>query len=151
MGKHRLAEAVLTSIHNQCFEQKYEKYQSFLSENFQFLEVKFSIYLNRCVCVMHTWNSVSSFCTFWSFTVHSTVNTIKVIRVSYRKINASRSNWDQEKAARLYTVPYKSFTLSVQKKDVGKQWRSCSDTAFCGVWTGSTLLNWIQEFLQKWL
>ena len=31
------------------FEQKYEKYQSFffLSENFQFLEVKFSIYLNR--------------------------------------------------------------------------------------------------------
>ena len=28
---------------------KYEKYQSFLSEKFQFLEVKFSIYLNRCV------------------------------------------------------------------------------------------------------
>ena len=35
------------------FEQKYDKYQSFfLSENFQFLEVKFSIYLNRCVFVM---------------------------------------------------------------------------------------------------
>ena len=29
-----------------------KKYQSFLSENFQFLEVKFSIYLNRCVFVM---------------------------------------------------------------------------------------------------
>ena len=29
------------------------KYQSFLSENFQFLEVKFSIYLNRHVFVMH--------------------------------------------------------------------------------------------------
>ena len=42
-----LTEAVLTSTHNLCFEQKYEKYQSFLSENFQFLEVKFSIYLNR--------------------------------------------------------------------------------------------------------
>ena len=28
------------------FEQKYEKYRSFLSENFQFLEMKFSIYLN---------------------------------------------------------------------------------------------------------
>ena len=42
------------STHNLCFEQKYEKYQSFLSENFQFLEVKFSIYmyLNRCVFVM---------------------------------------------------------------------------------------------------
>ena len=34
------------------FEQKYEKYQSFLSENFQVLEVKFSIYLNRRVYVM---------------------------------------------------------------------------------------------------
>ena len=29
-----------------------KKYQSFLSENFQFLEVKFSIYLNRLVFVM---------------------------------------------------------------------------------------------------
>ena len=42
-----LSEAVLTSTHNLCFAQKYKKYQSFLSENFQFLEVKFSIYLNR--------------------------------------------------------------------------------------------------------
>ena len=40
------------STHNLCFEQKYEKYQNFLSENFQFLEVKFSIYLNRRVFVM---------------------------------------------------------------------------------------------------
>ena len=46
------AEAVLTSTHNLCFEQKFEKYQKFLSENFQFLEVKFSIYLNRRVIVM---------------------------------------------------------------------------------------------------
>ena len=39
-------EAVLTSTHNLYFEQKYEKYQIFfLSENFQFLVVKFSIYL----------------------------------------------------------------------------------------------------------
>ena len=29
-----------------------KKYQSFLSENFQFLVVKFSIYLNRRVFVM---------------------------------------------------------------------------------------------------
>ena len=40
------------STHNLCFEQKHEKHQSFLSENFQFLEVKFSIYLNRRVFVM---------------------------------------------------------------------------------------------------
>ena len=30
---------------NLCFEQKYERYQ-FLSEKFQFLKLKFSIYLN---------------------------------------------------------------------------------------------------------
>ena len=51
---NRLAEAVLTSTHNLCFEQKYEKYQSFLAEKFSvFLEVKFSIYLNRRVFVMN--------------------------------------------------------------------------------------------------
>ena len=37
---------------NLCFEQKYEKYQSSLSENFQFLQAKLSIYLNRRVFVM---------------------------------------------------------------------------------------------------
>ena len=42
------------STYNLCFEQKYEKYQSFfLSENFQFLEVKFSTYSNRHVFVMN--------------------------------------------------------------------------------------------------
>ena len=33
--------------HNLCFVQKYEKY--LLSENFQFLEIKYSVYLNRHV------------------------------------------------------------------------------------------------------
>ena len=50
--KNRLVEAVLTSTHNLCFEQKYEIYQNFLSENFSFLVVKFSVYLNRRVSVM---------------------------------------------------------------------------------------------------
>ena len=40
------------STYNLCFKQIYEKYQSFLPENFRFLEVKFSIYLNRLVFVM---------------------------------------------------------------------------------------------------
>ena len=42
------------STHNLYFEQKYaEKLQSFLSENFLFLEMKFSIqYLNRRVFVI---------------------------------------------------------------------------------------------------
>ena len=57
--KHRLwvlvrvlGEAVLTSTHNLCFEQKYEKYQNFYLKIFLFLVVKFSIYLNRRVFVM---------------------------------------------------------------------------------------------------
>ena len=40
------------STHNLCFEQKYDKYQNFLSENFHFLVVKFSVYLKRHVFVM---------------------------------------------------------------------------------------------------
>ena len=54
MGTHsnRLGEAVLTSTHNLCFEQKRENISEFLSENYQFLVVKFSIYLNRRVFVM---------------------------------------------------------------------------------------------------
>ena len=41
------------STHNLCFEQKYEKISEFfLSKNFQFLEAKVSIYLNRHVFVM---------------------------------------------------------------------------------------------------
>ena len=39
------------STHNLCFEQKYET--EFLSENFHFLMVKFSVYLNRLVYVMY--------------------------------------------------------------------------------------------------
>ena len=46
-------EAVLTSTHNLCFEQKYKKYQTALSENFPFLVVNFSIYLYRRIFVMH--------------------------------------------------------------------------------------------------
>ena len=38
------------STHNLCFEQKYGEKK--ITENFQFLEVKFSIYLNRRVFVI---------------------------------------------------------------------------------------------------
>ena len=51
--KYRLWVLVITSTHNLCFEQKYEKYQNFLSEKLPFfLVVKFSVYLNRRVFVM---------------------------------------------------------------------------------------------------
>ena len=42
------------STYNLCFEQKYEKYQNCLSENFHFLVVKFSVYLNRHVFIMYS-------------------------------------------------------------------------------------------------
>ena len=45
---------VLTSTHNLYFEQKYEIYLNFLSENFHFLVVKFSVYLNRHDFVVYT-------------------------------------------------------------------------------------------------
>ena len=38
--------------HNLCLEKKYVKYRNFLSENFHFLVVKFSVYLNRRISVM---------------------------------------------------------------------------------------------------
>ena len=62
---------VLLSTHNLCFEQKYEKYQSFLSENCQFLEVKFSIYLNRRVFVMSYRSAFRSKGTFSDVVGHS--------------------------------------------------------------------------------
>ena len=44
---NRLAEAVLTSTQNLCFEQKFEnKAVFFLSENFHIGVVKYSVYLN---------------------------------------------------------------------------------------------------------
>ena len=49
---NRLSEAVLMSTHNLCFEQNL-KNNSFLSENFQFSETKFSINLNKRVVVMN--------------------------------------------------------------------------------------------------
>ena len=49
--KHRLW-VLVTAPTIYVFEQNYEKYLTFLSENFQFLEVTFSIYLNRRVFVM---------------------------------------------------------------------------------------------------
>ena len=40
------------NTHNLCFEQKYEKIVKFLSENFHFLVVKFSVYFNWNVFLM---------------------------------------------------------------------------------------------------
>ena len=49
---NRLAEAVLTSTHNLCFEQKYEKYQNFYLKMFMFGGEIFNIFEYRRVFVM---------------------------------------------------------------------------------------------------
>ena len=36
---------VLTCTHNLCFEQKYEKYRNFSTENFHFLQLKKTLYI----------------------------------------------------------------------------------------------------------
>ena len=58
MGTHynHLDEAILTSTHNPCFEQKYEKKISeFLSKNYQFFGGRI---LNRRVFVMERKESI---------------------------------------------------------------------------------------------
>ena len=40
------------STYSLCFELKYDNYQNFLSKNFHFLVIKFSMYLNRRLFVM---------------------------------------------------------------------------------------------------
>ena len=79
-SKHRLwvlVEAVLTSTHNLCFN-------FVLAENFHFLAVKFSVYLNRRVFVM----VIDRLCSvivalsghrlfyFYNHVLHSKLNTI---------------------------------------------------------------------------
>ena len=63
-----LGEAVLTSTHNLCFEQKYEKYQKILSENFHFFGGKFfNIFEYACFRNVNTTSylqRVSSFIIF---------------------------------------------------------------------------------------
>ena len=54
-----LVRTASASTHDLCFELKNEKYQSFLSENFQCLEVKLSIYLSWRVFVMLKFNQLT--------------------------------------------------------------------------------------------
>ena len=82
------------STHNQCFEQKYEKISEFfLSENCQFLEVKFSIYLNRSVFVMKQEKCLSD-CTFFEETRKILVHL--VFEINY-KIYSSQYTYGLKK------------------------------------------------------
>ena len=50
--KHRLWVLVRTALPIYVFNRNMKNFRVFLSEKFQFLEVKFSIYLNRRVFIM---------------------------------------------------------------------------------------------------
>ena len=79
------------STHNLCSEQKYEKYQKFLSENFHFLVGKFSVYMNRHVLIM------------WVYTICKglSVSILWVIpvyfRVLLRGIHKMKFSWRNKK------------------------------------------------------
>ena len=68
--QHSLGEAVLTSTHNQRFEQKYEEYQNFYLKIFIFVVVKVSVYLNRHVFVMTSETYFMIFVLFLNGDVH---------------------------------------------------------------------------------
>ena len=53
---NRLAEAVLTSTHNLCFEQKFEKYQNFYLKTFRFWWYFQYIWIGGFFLMRHIWN-----------------------------------------------------------------------------------------------
>ena len=75
------------STHNLCFEQKNKTISEFLSENFQILVVKFSIYLNRCVFVMKMdpkfWNPQITIYEEYLNT-HWPLQNMKVVRLKHK-------------------------------------------------------------------
>ena len=83
------------STYNLCFDQKYEKYQNFFSENFHFLVVKFLIYLNRRVFVVISRSShmfISNFRELWYILFLFLQQ--KVIRLIYFSWgNPQKGNW----------------------------------------------------------
>ena len=80
---------------NLCFEQKYEKYQSFLSEKFQFLEVKFSMYLIRRVLVMQTYiNENTQAMPQWRSTCTRTFFPMHLKKERWRTNNDKYENTD---------------------------------------------------------
>ena len=55
-----MVEAILTSTYNLFFEQKYEKYQNFLSENFHFLVVIFEYFHNAWMAALEDLHGICS-------------------------------------------------------------------------------------------
>ena len=84
---NRLAEAVLTSTHYLCFEQKYEQYQNVYLKIFFFffLLVKFSVYLKK-LCFRNVYRELLSY----SYTIAVQIYKIfgsNVLSTSFRKVS----------------------------------------------------------------
>ena len=103
---------------HRCFQQKYEKYQNFLSENFHFLVVKFSVYLNRCVFVM------------WKHTKHLNTNKFLISQLIF--IFAPICLFSKAKYFKAYNefnghFPLTHFCLETPKRVINKQYRPRSE------------------------
>ena len=68
--------------HNLCFEQKYEKYQNFLSETSHFLVVKFSIHLNRHVFIINEQAGLGSVACYITVPEQSQLNWVSYFCLS---------------------------------------------------------------------
>ena len=75
------------------FRAEYEKYQSFLSENFPSLVVKFSVYLNRRVFVMSTLTCPEG--TFSLGAAH--IPPVNIMKISLFKYNTNFTTKNMKK------------------------------------------------------
>ena len=95
------------STHSLCFDQKYEKYQNFLSENFHFLVGKFSVYLNRRVFVMTSAVGVLSY-------------TVKAFATPDRfSANSTKVEFHLQKTEKFQIKNSDIFHISAQNIDCG--------------------------------
>ena len=115
--------------HNICFEQKYEKISEFLSENFQFLVVKFSIYLNRQVFVMPPpssnkltncfLRSIDLTISFLNFAGH--VSDSEPVNILQSNLDSSNTDGSFTMAnSNSFLSPYEVLPLAQENKYLGK-------------------------------
>ena len=122
---------------------------SFLSENFQFLEMKFSLYLNRyvfvinCTACSYVWKLLEEWSIVWT-----------VIR---RRVVWSWSALFAQACLSEYLERYcicvnLILCLASYKRNIGKQWRSRSGATERGVWSWYTLfaLTHLSLASHKW-
>ena len=95
---NRLNEAVLTCTHNLCFEQKYEKYYNFSSENYHFYSREILLYI--------AWACLS-------YVDHNHQLLLQVLFILSK--STSVTNWPRGKIEGLETKIHLTFAFDVKK------------------------------------